>query len=462
MERVFLRERLKLAQAERNELLERLRQIQRPRAEPQEEAPAAGGAPRSKEAEQDVEAAEPPPPEQASRPVPDDAAARRALAGLLCDAAEAHEALAQTIDIARSAPLERESPRRSGLARFARRLRSGLAYALPGVLSRPRNRHGDEGRGDRPGDRPGSGPAAVAPPSPAQTDRHGNRGGSPGARVVRLAEPPVAIEVEDLCKSFRIPVEHGDTLRQRLRHHPLRRDSYRRLDVLNGVSFKVRRGETLGVLGTNGVGKSTLLKLLASTYRPDSGTIRAAGRIAPLIELGVGFNPELDARDNVILNGALLGLEPREAHERYPEILEFAGLADFSHLKLRNYSSGMRVRLAFAIMLQVEADILLIDEVLSVGDSRFQTRSFEALAELRAAGRATVLVTQSVAKLRQSCDRAMLLHAGSIEAMGEPKAVGERYVELVRELDGDAEGEDRRQTRDPRVGGGLRDRSHED
>src|SRR3954454_1937503 len=179
---------------------------------------------------------------------------------------------------------------------------------------------------------------------------------------------PVVIEVRGLDKSFRVPRYRVDTLKERF-SHPFTRVEYRELRALRGVSFDVRRGEFFGVVGRNGSGKSTLLKILSSIYRADGGRIRMAGRLAPFIELGVGFNAELTARENVALNGVMMGLGRREAAARLGAVLEFAELEEFVDLKLKNYSSGMLVRLAFSVMVQTDADIMLVDEVLAVGDA---------------------------------------------------------------------------------------------
>src|SRR5215213_3631416 len=180
------------------------------------------------------------------------------------------------------------------------------------------------------------------------------------------AERPVVIEARGVDKAFRIPEHRVDSLRERATH-PFRRIAYREHRALRGISFDVRQGEFFGVVGRNGSGKSTLLKILSSIYQADAGRIRIGGRLAPFIELGVGFNPELTARENVALNGVMMGLGRREAARRLDSVLDFAGLREFVDLKLKNYSSGMTVRLAFAVMIQSDFDILLIDEVLAVG-----------------------------------------------------------------------------------------------
>ncbi len=238
-----------------------------------------------------------------------------------------------------------------------------------------------------------------------------------------------SIEVRDVSKAFRIPVNRARTLRHRVLH-PRERRRFRSLRALEDVSFDVQQGEFFGVVGRNGSGKSTLLKLIASIYRTDKGTIRVAGRMAPFIELGVGFNPELSARDNVVLNGVMMGLTPREARRRYDEVIEFAELEEFTELKLRNYSSGMRVRLAFAVMVQVDADVMVIDEVLAVGDASFQERCAETFAQLIDRGKTIVLVTHSMANIRQYCHRALLLEAGRIDTIGDPGEVAARYTEV--------------------------------
>src|SRR5215208_4306703 len=197
-----------------------------------------------------------------------------------------------------------------------------------------------------------------------------------GKSRLRAQDGPVAIEVREVEKTFRIPVLRIDSFKERM-VHPLAQPEYRTLEALRKVSFDAHRGEFFGIVGRNGSGKSTLLKILASIYRADSGSIRMAGRVAPFIELGVGFNPELTARENVTLNGVLMGLSPREATRRFDEVLDFAELDDFFDLELKNYSSGMLVRFAFAVMVQADADIMLIDEVLAVGDAAFARKCMD-------------------------------------------------------------------------------------
>jgi len=243
------------------------------------------------------------------------------------------------------------------------------------------------------------------------------------------SERPVAIEVRDLKKRFRIPTHRVDSFKERM-VRPFAARDYRELQALAGVSFDIRQGEFFGIVGRNGSGKSTLLKLLASIYRADSGTIRMAGRLAPFIELGVGFNVELTARENVILNGVMMGLTPKETSSRLDAVLDFAELRDFVDLKLKNYSSGMLVRLAFSTMMETDADILLIDEVLAVGDAAFQQRCADAFRDMKAAGKTIVLVTHEMATVEDYCHRAMLIESGSIRRIGDPAEIGREYLRI--------------------------------
>lgn len=252
----------------------------------------------------------------------------------------------------------------------------------------------------------------------------GSAGTRPGAGT-----GPVVIEARHICKRFRIPEQRIDTLKERLTH-PLSRPRYRQLRALQDVSFDVHKGEFFGIVGRNGSGKSTLLKILASIYRADSGKVRMAGRMAPFIELGVGFNPELTARENVALNGVLFGLSRREARRRLEAVLDFAELREFVDLKIKNYSSGMMVRLAFAIMVQADADIMLIDEVLAVGDAAFAQKCMDVFYQRRRAGKTIVLVTHDMGLVQSLCHRAMVLHDGELEYVGEPEDAGLSYFRL--------------------------------
>ncbi len=240
--------------------------------------------------------------------------------------------------------------------------------------------------------------------------------------------PPVAIEVSGVEKTFRIPTHKVDSLKERLT--TFNQQDFRELRALREVSFEVERGEFFGIVGRNGSGKSTLLKILASIYAADGGRVRMAGRLAPFIELGVGFNPELTARENVELNGVMMGLTRRDARSRLGAVLEFAELEEFVDLKLKNYSSGMLVRLAFSVMIQSDAEILLIDEVLAVGDASFQQKCADVFHEIRDSDRTVVFVTHDMNAVEQYCHRAMLLHDGEIHSIGDAGDVARSYLRL--------------------------------
>jgi len=237
-----------------------------------------------------------------------------------------------------------------------------------------------------------------------------------------------AVVARDVGKTFRVPEQRVSTLKERALH-PRRRIGHRSFRVLDGISFAIERGEFFGIVGRNGSGKSTLLKCLAGIYSCE-GDIWCRGRVAPFIELGVGLNPELAARDNVVMNGIMMGLSPREARKRYDTVIDFAELREFADLKLKNYSSGMHVRLAFSVAIQVDADILLIDEVLAVGDAAFQQKCFDVFNEMRSAGKTIVFVTHDMGSMRRFCHRAILLEGGAIVVLGEPQEVADRYLEI--------------------------------
>ena len=244
-----------------------------------------------------------------------------------------------------------------------------------------------------------------------------------------MTEALPAVVVDGVSKSFLLPHERVHTLKERALH-PFRRSGSDMLRALRDISFVVERGEFFGIVGRNGSGKSTLLKCLAGIYGTDRGDIYVNGRMSTFIELGVGFNPDLPARDNVMINATMLGLSPREARRRFDSVIDFAELRDFTDLKLKNYSSGMMVRLAFSVMIQVDAEILLIDEVLAVGDASFQQKCFEEFERIKRSNATVLFVTHDMGSVQRFCDRALLLEHGRMVELGDPEVVGNRYLEL--------------------------------
>jgi ABC-type polysaccharide/polyol phosphate transport system ATPase subunit len=237
-----------------------------------------------------------------------------------------------------------------------------------------------------------------------------------------------AVVARSVSKSFTIPEERTHTLKERVLH-PRRRIRHQTFRALSDITFDVKQGEFFGIAGRNGSGKSTLLKCVAGIYGTD-GDIWCRGRLSTFIELGVGFNPDLAAKDNVVMNGIMMGLSPREARKRYDSVIDFAELQEFKDLKLKNYSSGMHVRLAFSVSIQVDADILLIDEVLAVGDAAFQQKCFDVFNDMRDSGKTIIFVTHDMGSMQRFCHRALLLERGNQVYLGEPHEVADRYLEL--------------------------------
>ncbi len=237
-----------------------------------------------------------------------------------------------------------------------------------------------------------------------------------------------AVAARGVSKTFRLPEERTHTLKERVLH-PRRRTRYNAFEALRDVSFAVDPGEFFGITGRNGSGKSTLLKCIAGIYRCE-GDIWCRGRLSTFIELGVGFNLDLPARDNVVVNGIMMGLSPREARKRYDAIIDFAELHEFQELKLKNYSSGMQVRLGFSVAIQVDAEVLLIDEVLAVGDAAFQQKCFDVFHRLKEEGKTIIFVSHDLPAIQRFCHRALLLDRGSLVHMGDPKEVADRYLEI--------------------------------
>lgn len=231
-----------------------------------------------------------------------------------------------------------------------------------------------------------------------------------------------AVKATALSKTFLIQHERITTLRG-LFINMLKKRTSERFKALDGVSFAVKKGECFGIIGRNGSGKSTLLKILAGIYRADCGEVEVHGRISPFLELGIGFHHELSGRDNVLLNGAVLGLTQKEIAARFDEIVAFAELERFIDQKIKNYSSGMQVRLAFSVAVHVDRDILLMDEVLAVGDANFQQKCLREFQRYRHQGKTVILVTHDIGSVIQYCNRAMLMRNGRIEKIGDPKEV---------------------------------------
>lgn len=249
------------------------------------------------------------------------------------------------------------------------------------------------------------------------------------ARKARLAAAPAAVEIDHLSKTFRLPRQRYSTLKERVLH-PIDSRRVDEFQALRDVSATIARGEFFGIVGRNGSGKSTMLKCLAGIYRPNEGRVAVHGRLSPFIELGVGFNPDLTARDNVVINAVMMGLSRREARRRFDEVIAFAELEEFVDLKLKNYSSGMAVRLGFATAIQVDADVLLVDEVLAVGDAAFQQKCFEQFTRLKNEGKTVVFVTHDMHAVERYCDRAILIERGDVLQLGEPHAIARAYNEL--------------------------------
>lgn len=244
--------------------------------------------------------------------------------------------------------------------------------------------------------------------------------------------PSPAISVSDVSKRFRLVHERNSTLKATI-FNGFRRTVHEEFWALRDVSLEVEEGSTFGLIGHNGSGKSTLLKCLARIYRPDRGSITTRGRLSALLELGAGFHPELSGRENVYLNGSILGMSKRDIDKRFDEIVGFAGLEEFIDTPVKNYSSGMFVRLGFSVAITVEPEVLLVDEVLAVGDESFQQRCMEKFAELRRDGRTIVLVSHGLDAVRNICDRAAWLDHGSLLKEGAAYDVVSAYVESVRD-----------------------------
>ena len=243
----------------------------------------------------------------------------------------------------------------------------------------------------------------------------------------------IAISVRNVSKSFKLPHEKQNSVKGMFINMFRGKKIYEKQQVLEDITFDIKKGEFFGIVGRNGSGKSTLLKLISQIYTPDKGSITVNGKLTPFIELGVGFNPELTGRENVFLNGALLGFSREEMRVMYDEIVEFAELERFMDQKLKNYSSGMQVRLAFSIAIRAETDILVLDEVLAVGDYNFQQKCYEYFRHLKKIKQTVILVSHDSGAIQNFCDRAVLIEKGDLKAQGNPQKVIKEYAEQNRD-----------------------------
>jgi len=235
------------------------------------------------------------------------------------------------------------------------------------------------------------------------------------------------VEISKLTKSFKIPLEASSGVKQQLIKILKGRKGYRVFSPLKDISFTINEGDFFGIVGRNGSGKSTLLKTIAGIYTPNSGNVKVHGSLVPFIELGVGFNPELTGRENIFLNGALLGFSHEEMESMYSAIVEFAELEDFMEERLKNYSSGMQVRLAFSIAIRAHADILLLDEVLAVGDEAFQKKCYSYFDKLKREKRTVILVTHDMAAVERFCTKAVFIEDGHVKMIGKPYRIAAAY-----------------------------------
>lgn len=237
------------------------------------------------------------------------------------------------------------------------------------------------------------------------------------------------IEVRDVKKTFKVYFDKGQTFKEKILFR--KRNRYEERAILNGISFDVEKGEAVGLVGHNGCGKSTLLKLMTKIIYPDSGSIKIQGRISSLLELGAGFHPDMTGRENIYTNASIFGLTKKEIESRIDEIIEFSELEQFIDNPVRTYSSGMYTRLAFSVAINVDADVLLVDEILAVGDAAFQAKCFEKLLDIKAKGTTIVIVSHSLAQVEQICERSIWIDGGKIRMVGSPNEVHPQYLEYM-------------------------------
>lgn len=243
--------------------------------------------------------------------------------------------------------------------------------------------------------------------------------------------PEYAIEVHDVKKKFRIFYDKSNDLKDRILFR--NRNHYEDRWVLKGISFQVKKGEAIGLIGHNGCGKSTTLKLLTKILYPDSGTIEMTGRVSSLIELGAGFHPDMTGRENIYTNASIFGLTKKEIDKRLQEIIDFSELENFIDNPVRTYSSGMYMRLAFSVAINVDANILLIDEILAVGDANFQKKCFDKLREIKAHGTTIVIVSHALGQIEQICETSYWIEDGLIKQYGTPKTVHDNYLKSMEQ-----------------------------
>ena len=242
-----------------------------------------------------------------------------------------------------------------------------------------------------------------------------------------MTDKQIAVKVDHVSKYFKLPTEATNSLRTALVNRFKGIKGYKEQHVLKDISFEVEKGDFFGILGRNGSGKSTLLKIISEIYVPEKGTITIDGKLVSFIELGVGFNPELTGRENVYMNGAMLGFSTAEIDAMYDDIVDFAELHEFMNQKLKNYSSGMQVRLAFSVAIKAQGDILILDEVLAVGDEAFQRKCNDYFQERKKSGKTTILVTHDMGAVKKYCNKAVLIENGLVKAIGDPFDVSDQY-----------------------------------
>ncbi|HFI0404534.1 TPA: ABC transporter ATP-binding protein [Streptococcus suis] len=242
-----------------------------------------------------------------------------------------------------------------------------------------------------------------------------------------MTEKNIAVKVDHVSKFFKLPTEASQSLRTTMVNRFKGIKGYKEQHVLKDISFEVEEGDFFGILGRNGSGKSTLLKIISQIYVPEHGTVTVNGKLVSFIELGVGFNPELTGRENVYLNGALLGFSREEIDAMYDDIVDFAELREFMNQKLKNYSSGMQVRLAFSVAIKAQGDVLILDEVLAVGDEAFQRKCNDYFQERKKSGKTTILVTHDMGAVKKYCNKAVLIEHGLVKAIGNPENVANQY-----------------------------------